>query len=267
MRPILLATFAAALMATPPAPAAESQTVASFQKTITRTIGYQYLLHLPEGYDARAERVWPLIVFLHGSGERGADPWLVAKHGPPKLLRADAPAPAGETPAAAARRIEAGRLLAAHFIVVSPQCPAGTWWDDAAVLALADEIAAKYKVDSRRVYLAGLSMGGFGTWSVGLKHPARFAALVPICGGGQRVDVMRASREQKAALQSLGIWVFHGAQDPTVPLDESERMVAALKQAGVADLQFTVYPEAKHDSWTESFANPDLYTWLLRHQR
>jgi predicted peptidase len=264
---LLLATALLSLVIPPRTSAAETQTVQSFERSITKTVGYRYLLHLPTGYDANAERGWPLIVFLHGSGERGADPWLVAKHGPPKLLRADSPVPAGETPAAATRRTEATRQLATQFIVVSPQCPAGTWWDDDAVLALVDEIVARHRVDVRRVYLTGLSMGGFGTWSVGVKNPARFAALVPICGGGQRFDIVRVARDQKAALQSLGVWVFHGAKDPTVPLEESERMVAALKKAGVADLQFTVYPEAKHDSWTESYANPELYAWLLQHQR
>jgi predicted peptidase len=264
---LLLVTLLLSLMAPSRATAAEAQSVASFERTITKTVGYHYLLHLPAGYDARAERVWPLIVFLHGSGERGADPWLVAKHGPPKLLRAGSPAPANKTAEAAARRTEASRFLAANFIVVSPQCPAGLWWDDDAVLALADEIVKQHKVDTRRVYLTGLSMGGFGTWSVGLKNPGRFAAIVPICGGGQRIDVMRSARERKAELQSLGVWGFHGAKDPTVPIEESESMVAALKKAGVTDLQFTVYPEAKHDSWTESYANPDLYTWLLQHQR
>ena len=267
MRLLLLTALLSSLMAPPRIPAAETQTVQSFERTVTKTIGYQYLLHLPAGDAASAERVWPLIVFLHGSGERGSDPWLVARHGPPKLLRTDAPTPADETPDAAARRAAAARQLATQFIVVSPQCPAGAWWDDDAVLALAEEIAAKHKVDSRRVYLTGLSMGGFGTWSVGVKNPGRFAALVPVCGGGQRFDLHRLDRPQKAALPSLGVWAFHGAKDPTVPLEESERMVAALQKAGVTDLQFTVYPEAKHDSWTETYANPDLYTWLLQHSR
>lgn len=267
MRLLLPILLLASLMAPTSVAAAETQAVASFTRTLARTVGYQYLLYLPEAYDAGAERRWPLLLFLHGAGERGADPWLVAKHGPPKLLRADAPAPAAETPAVAARRAEAARLLATNFIVVSPQCPAGTRWDDDAVLALADEITAQHRVDPRRVYLSGLSMGGYGTWSLAMKQPGRFAAIAPICGGGQRIDILLAGREQKAALQSLGVWVFHGAQDPTVPLEESERMVASLKQAGVRDLQLTVYPEAKHDSWTESYANPELYAWLLRHQR
>ena len=238
--------------------AAETQTVASFKRTITKTVGYEYLLALPTGYDAAADKKWPVILFLHGSGERGNDPWRVAKHGPPKLLRGEA---ATAAPAAAAE------ALRANFIVISPQCPPDTWWNDDAVLGLLDEVMAKHKTDPARVYLTGLSMGGYGAWSVGLKNPERFAALVPICGGGLPADLNRLSREQKAAALRLGVWVFHGAKDPTVPLEESERMVAALKKAGVTDLQFTVYPEAQHDSWTETYANPELYAWLLRHER
>ena len=258
------------------ATAAESQTVASFERTVAKKVGYSYLLSLPTGYQAGGEKTWPLILFLHGAGERGSDPWLVAKHGPPKLIRGDVPAAAptkgkaaapGETPEAAAKREQSAKLLRENFIVVSPQCPLNTRWDDDAVLALLDETIAKHKVDVRRVYLTGLSMGGYGTWSVGLKNPHRFAAIVPICGGGLLIDVLLGAREQKSAFATLGVSVFHGAQDPTVPLLESERLVAALKKAGVSDVQFTVYPEAKHDSWTETYNNPELYAWLLRHER
>ncbi len=247
--------------------AAESQTVQSFERTITKKIGYEYLLALPTGYDAGAEKRWPLLLFLHGAGERGADVWLVAKHGPPKLLRGETPASPEENPEARTRRAAATQALATNFIVVSPQCPTGTWWDDEAVLALLDEITAKHQVDSRRVYLTGLSLGGFGTWSVGMKNPGRFAAIAPICGGGEPSTVRRMARRRTADLTSLGVWVFHGAKDPTVLLAESESMVDALQKAAVTDLKFTVYPEAKHDSWTETYANPDLYTWLLAHQR
>ncbi len=275
---LAVATSAALFCAplTPPATAADTQTVASFQKTITKNVGYHYLVSLPTGYDAAAGKKWPVILFLHGAGERGTDPWLVAKHGPPKLIRGEMPAPppAPDTPAAPAetsearaRREAAATMLRENFIVVSPQCPAGTWWDDDAVLALLDEVMAKHQTDARRLYLTGLSMGGFGTWSVGLKYPERFAAIVPICGGGNSVDVRRSAREKKAAFTSLGVWAFHGAKDPTVPLEESETMVAALKKTGVTDLQLTVYPEAKHDSWTETYANPELYVWLLKHER
>jgi predicted peptidase len=266
--PLLLRAASVVLLAAMSfASAAETQTVQSFARTISRTVAYQYLLHLPAGYTAGTERQWPLLVFLHGAGERGSDPWLVAKHGPPKLLHPQTPAPENETPEAASRRQESSRLLATQFIVISPQCPANTRWDDEAVSALIDEVAAKHAVDPRRIYLTGLSMGGFGTWSLAARDPGRFAAIVPVCGGGQRIDFLLAARERKAALQTLGVWVFHGAKDPTVPLEESERMVAALKQFGLTDLKFTVYPEARHDSWTEAYANPALYTWLLTHQR
>ncbi len=232
--------------------AAESQPVASFERTITKKVGYTYLLSLPTGYEATGSKTWPLLVFLHGAGERGSDPSLVAKHGPPKLLR--------ESPLSAA-----GKALAENFIVVSPQCPADAWWDDDGVLVLADEIAAKHKVDPHRIYLTGLSMGGYGTWSVAMKYPERFGAVVPICGGGQRLDIVR--NRHKSALTSLGVWAFHGAKDTKVPLEESELMVKELKRVAVTDVQLTVYPEANHNSWTETYANPELYTWLLRHTR
>jgi predicted peptidase len=248
---VLAACFLAAALA---ASAAESQTVASFEKTITKKVGYQYLLALPTGYDVAKEKSWPLMLFLHGSGERGADVWRVAVHGPPKLLR--------ESP-----RSSAGQALAENFIVVSPQCPANTWWDDDAIGALLDEIGAKHRVDAKRVYLTGLSMGGFGTWSYAMKNPGRFAAIVPICGGGEPSLVRRMARLRKNELTTLGVWVFHGAKDPTVLLSESEQMVDALKKAAVTEVKFTIYPEAKHDSWTETYANPELYAWLLRHTR
>jgi predicted peptidase len=273
---LLFVCASALLVGAPIATAAESQTVASFERTVSKKVGYSYLLSLPTGYQPSGEKTWPLILFLHGSGERGSDPWLVARHGPPKLIRGDVPGAAptkgkasapAETPEAAVKREQSAKLLRENFIVVSPQCPLTTRWDDDAVLALLDEIIAKHKVDVHRVYLTGLSMGGYGTWSVGLKNPQRFAAIVPICGGGMLIDVLLGAREQKSALTSLGVSVFHGGQDPTVPVVESERLVAALKKAGVTDVQFTVYPEAKHDSWTETYNNPELYAWLLRHER
>ena len=267
------------LCAAPFALAADTQSVASFEKSITKKVGYHYLLSLPTGYDAAGEKTWPVILFLHGSGERGTDPWKVAVHGPPKLIRGPVPPPVPapdtiapppplpESAEARALREQSAAFLKANFIVVSPQCPSGTTWDDDGVLALLDEVMAKHKTDGHRVYLTGLSMGGFGTWSVAMKYPERFAAVVPICGGGSPTDIRRASREKKTALLSLGVWAFHGAKDPTVALEESETMVAALKKAGVTDLQLTVYPEAKHDSWTETYNNPALYAWLLQHRR
>lgn len=121
-----------------------------------------------------------------------------------------------------------------------------------------DEIVEKYKVDKDRIYLTGLSMGGYGTWSLAAYTPDRFAAVVPICGRGEPI--------MAKGLVHVPIWVFHGAKDPVVPLAGSERMVEALKKAN-GNVKFTVYPEAGHDSWTETYANPELYTWLLQQKR
>jgi predicted peptidase len=214
-----------------------------FQKTHTAVV--KYLLFEPRGYEASSKR-WPLILFLHGAGERGNDVWKVTTHGPPKNVNEDPDFP---------------------FIVVSPQCPAGEVWSDDILLGLLDQVIGNLKVDPQRVYLTGLSMGGYGTWSLGLSHPERFAAIVPICGGGNLINVMLAEGQRSQALKTLGIWAFHGGKDPIVPGEESQRMVDLLKKVGVQDVRITVYPEAGHDSWTETYKNPELYKWMLKHQR
>jgi predicted peptidase len=243
----LLAVAANSLAQNPTAPAPEvMQTAEHFQFKKTLSAEVNYLLFLPKGYDAKSERRWPLILFLHGAGERGTDIWKVATHGPPKIATNQTDFP---------------------FIVVSPQCPEGQTWSKDALLALLGEIVAKHAVDTNRVYLTGLSMGGYGTWDLGLSHPEKFAAIVPICGGGQIISVLLSSRDKGAALRSLGVWAFHGAKDPVVPLEESQRMVDALKKIGVPDVKLTVYPEATHDSWTETYKSPELYEWLLTHER
>jgi predicted peptidase len=222
------------------------QTAQTFHLERTQVLAADYLLFLPDGYGADATKRWPLIFFLHGAGERGTNVWLVAKHGPPKVDTSDTNFP---------------------FIVVSPQCPPGQHWSDDSLLALLDHIEATYPVDPHRVYLTGLSMGGFGAWSLGINHPDRFAALAPICGGGNFIDIYFAAEEHRAALASLPVWAFHGAKDPTVPVTESQRMVDYLKKLGVREVKLTVYPEAQHDSWTQTYANPELFAWFLQHSR
>ncbi len=210
-----------------------------FQKEITKTVSLKYLLYLPKGYSEKKDQKWPLMLFLHGAGERGNDINLVKKHGPPKL-------------------IDQGKEF--PFIVVSPQCPLNSWWPEQvdALTALLDEVQAKYAVDPDRVYLTGLSMGGFGTWTLASRYPERFAALAPICGGGDRYLASR--------LKNVPVWAFHGAKDPVVPVQASKDMVEALKKAG-GNVQLTLYPEAQHDSWTETYNNPKLYEWFLSHRR
>jgi predicted peptidase len=222
------------------------QTAKRFSKRVSRTVTLDYLLFLPQEYSAKPEQKWPLILFLHGAGERGTNVSLVATHGPPKIVKNKPDFP---------------------FIVVSPQCPEGQTWANDALLALLADIMKTCRVDASRVYLTGLSMGGYGTWSLGLAYPEKFAAIAPICGGGDPLKILLPDPKKAAALKRLPVWAFHGAKDPVVKLNESERMVNALKQAGSTNVQLTVYPEADHDSWTVTYDDPKFYEWLLAQQR
>lgn len=222
------------------------QTIETFGYSAHHSETVTYLQYLPKGYEPTGEKKWPLILFLHGSGERGNNIWRVATHGPP-------------------RHVTSG--LDMPFIVVSPQCPEGRVWSSEPLLGLLDAVLKKVHADPKRVYLTGLSMGGYGSWDLGLAHPGRFAAVAPICGGGDFLRPLLASREKPEAFKSLAIWAFHGAKDNVVPLSESERMVAFTKQAGVKEVKLTVYPEANHDSWTATYENPELYKWFLEHSR
>ena len=199
------------------------------------TAKLDYLLYLPTGYQDSTKE-WPLMLFLHGAGESGTNLAKVKTHGPPKIVESKPDFP---------------------FILVSPQS-SGRGWNPDTLNALLNDIQSKYRVDKDRVYLTGLSMGGFGTWALAAAHPERFAAIVPICGGGNTADAPK--------LAKLPIWVFHGEKDPTVPIERSKEMVAAIKAAG-GNPKATYYPEAGHDSWTETYNNPELYKWLLEQKR
>ncbi len=194
-----------------------------------------YLLYLPKEYDQKEK--WPLVLFLHGSGERGDDLELVKTHGPPKLIAEGRDFPC---------------------IVVSPQCPKDRTWEPIELTALLDDLCRTLKVDEDQISVTGLSMGGFGSWQLAAYSPKRFSAIAPICGGGETYWVRR--------FPHLAVWVFHGAKDPGVPLERSQEMVDALKKEG-GNVRFTVYAEAGHDSWTETYNNPEFYEWLLQQKR
>src|SRR5215510_14716075 len=117
-------------------------------------------------------------------------------------------------------------------------------------MTLLEDVERRHRVDPGRIYLTGMSMGGYGTWSLGLHYPERFAAIAPICGGGDAMRIFLHGPQKAAALKSLAVWAFHGAKDPIVELKESRRMVNALKIIGVKEVRLTVYPNAAHDSWT-----------------
>ncbi len=203
-----------------------------------------YLLFLPEGYGADPEKKWPLIMFLHGAGERGNDPRALKRHGIPKIVERQPDFP---------------------FIAVSPQCSNNTWWQSYIGMldALLDEVMNACAVDADRVYLTGVSMGGAGVWLLGSLYPERFAALAPICGYG---SPSLGFPKKVCALKDVPVWAFHGAKDDIVPLEATSVLVDTLKSCG-GDVRFTIYPDAGHDSWTETYDNPALYGWFLSHAR
>ena len=208
-----------------------------FEGEITKIARLEYLLHLPADYDADGDPS-PLILFLHGAGERGDDIEKVKVHGIPKIAEAQDDFP---------------------FIAVSPQCSARSWWTGEleALEALLAEVVETHNVDESRIYLTGLSMGGFGSWALAIRNPGLFAAVAPVCGGGNAKTV--------AAIEGVPVWNFHGAKDTVVPPEQSQAMVDALEAAG-GDVQYTLYPEANHDSWTVTYDNPELYAWFLSHR-
>ena len=214
------------------------------QKHATRQ-PLRYLFYSPEGVpgarpaeENRPAKLFPLVLFLHGGGEGGSDIEKVKKHGLPKL-------------------IEQGKDF--PFFVVSPQNPSSTqFWDDQQLIRLMDEVIVQHPIDTSRIYLTGLSRGAFGAWRLAVQNPDRFAAFLPISGGGPRPYVKR--------LTHLPTWIFHGQLDPVIPVDESRRLESALRTAG-GNVKLTIYPDAKHDAWTETYENPEIYDWLLKQRR
>jgi len=193
-----------------------------------------YLLYLPNEYEESGS--WPLLLFLHGYGARGDDLELVKAHGPPKLIAEGKDFP---------------------FVIVSPQDPRG-WWEPMELTVLLDKVVSEYKIDQSRIYVTGLSLGGFGTWELAHFAPDRFAAIAPICGGG---EVYWADE-----IAHLPIWAFHGAKDSVVPVSRTTDLVDAIREHG-GKPKLTIYPEAGHDSWTMTYNNPALYDWLLKHKK
>jgi predicted peptidase len=215
----------------------------TFERDYINQARLGYLRYLPKTYGSALNQKWPLILFLHGAGERGSDIDLVLKHGIPKIAE----------------------TLDLPFVTLSPQCPVDHWWSDymPALDDLLVQAIATLDVDPDQIYLTGISMGGFGTWHMAVEYPERFAAIAPICGGGAWPYSVR---QRVCSLKEVPAWVFHGAKDDVVPLWESQVMVDAMKECG-GDVRLTVYPEATHDSWTETYNNPELYEWFLTHRK
>ena len=206
----------------------------------TETEIVQYWLFLPSDESAKSEAGFPLLLFLHGAGERGDDAEKVKVHGPPKFCA------------------DPNQAKTWKFITVSPQVRGARFWSPAQMRTLIERICEQYPVDRSRVYVTGLSMGGFGTWGLIANSADLIAAAAPLCGG---YDVKFAPKMAKTP-----IWAFHGTADGAVKYEYSRNLVDAVRAAGNPEVKFTTYPGAGHDVWTRTYANPELYDWLLSHQ-
>jgi len=200
----------------------------------------KYVLFIPHDY--KGDKDYPLILFLHGSGESGNDGEKPVKQGIGNAIRK--------------------REKEFQFITIFPQSQKRTWKADAPdterALAIMAEVQKQYKVDPKRIYLTGLSMGGFGTWDLAVKYPERWAAIVPICG--------RGDSKEAAKIKDLPCWCFHGDKDNAVKVDGSRDMIKAIKDAG-GNPKYTEYPDVGHNSWDMAYGTAELYEWLLKQQR
>ena len=196
-----------------------------------------YLLYIPPAYAGDSTAEWPLILFLHGSEQRGDDPALLQQM---------------------ALLAFAEKVRDFPFVAVIPQCPRNSHWEPRFVKEVLVSVERALRIDRARVYLTGFSMGGYGTWQTAAAFPGTFAAIAPICGMSDVPDVPR--------LAGIPIWVFHGARDVNVPVGESQKMIEALVTSG-ADARLTVYPDSAHDCWTMTYRDSRLYLWFLDHSR
>ncbi len=197
----------------------------------------QYLFLPPKDFDK--SKKYPALIFLHGIGARG-DMGKLRSH--PFFTESVVDSP--DFP----------------MVVFAPLDPPGIVWFDVfeTLCAFTDEVCATDFVDSSRVYLMGASMGGYGTWMLGMSRHEKIAAIVPICGGGTYWDVGR--------LKDVPVWAFHGALDQSVSPDESRRMVDAVNRRG-GNAKLTIYPERDHNAWSDTFRNPEVFKWLLSHRK
>jgi predicted peptidase len=209
---------------------------ASFKTEITVKKQLGYALHVPE--NAKKEKK-PLIIFLHGSGEKGTDIELVKVHGPFKYLKT--------------HKLDA--------YVLAPQCPENEYWDEEVLYRLVQKVVKDNNIDEKRIYLTGLSMGGWGAWNLAIAHPDMFAALVPIAGFVDRVPMI-----ENCKIGEIPTRIFHGLMDDVVDVNYSVTIYKKLKPCA-KDIELTIFDDANHDSWTRVYDNPEIYEWMLQQKK
>jgi len=195
-----------------------------------------YLIHYPADYK-KGER-YPVLLQLHGAGTRGI---TLAEYAQSKSF---------------SDMIKASNDA---LIIVAPHCTADSWFDKfETLIRFANWLSTAPFTDTERLYLMGGSMGGYAAWQLAMSQPQQFAAMIPICGGGMYWNASR--------LVNVPVWAFHGAKDTTVFPEESKKMVEKLQRKG-AEAKLTIYPENAHDAWNDTFANPEVFAWLLSHKK
>jgi len=214
---------------------AQKQIDGKFKTEIVQKKELQYALYLPK--ETKTKK--PLIVFLHGSGEKGTDIEKVKVHGPFKYLKSN--------------EIDS--------YVLAPQCPENEYWDSETLYNLILKIKKENNIDESRIYLTGLSMGGWGAWNLAFAHPEMFACLVPICGFVDRVPMI-----ENCKIQNMPIRMFHGLLDDVVDVDYSIEIYRKLQKCN-KDIEFTIFDDANHDSWTRVYDNPEIYDWMLKQKK
>jgi predicted peptidase len=198
---------------------------------------YRYLLYLPKNYGKEPSRRYPLLVYLHGKSCRGYNLEKLKRYGPPYLISKGWNFP---------------------FIIVSPQCPPDRIWDtDDWFPWLYRSLSNKYRIDERRIYLTGMSMGGSGVWALAIKHPEYFAAAIPLCGGWSVKDVKQ--------MKDIPVWAFHGKNDKIVPPEETEKMVDVLRKVG-GRVRYSKLKGEGH-SIHRVYEHKKIYEWLLGHRK
>lgn len=216
-------------------PASSQEMTGNFKKEIKTTIDVRYILQLPQNKKEK----FPLIVFLHGSGERGTDIEMVKNHSP----------------------FTYQNLMKTDVAILAPQCEENTWWDTNAIYELIQSIVKNYNADPSRIYLTGLSMGGWGTWKLATEHPELFAAVAPVCG----VTDTNIYKNVEV-LKNTPVQIYHGALDDIVSPTMSLEIYQKLKKVNPS-CNLTIFPNDNHNSWDSTYSNPAFYEWLFAQKK